>query len=122
MFIGLIVGAVVCVLALAMSGAGHGWNSAFISAVSIVGAPLAGLAWSARSRGFGRVLAIVVLTGAIAFDVVLWRETMKEGTHYVERVWSSGPGFVLLWAALFASWQLLAATVALRFESVREAA
>jgi len=119
-FLGLIVGVMVCLLALGLSGAGHGWNSAFISAVSLVGAPLAGLAWALRDRTFGLLLAIAVLMGAIGFDMVLWLATQKEGTNFVRKAWEHGPGFVLLWGAMFASWQLLAAATPLCHRRARE--
>lgn len=118
--LGLIVGVIVCVLALGLSGAGHGWNSAFISAVSILGAPMAGLAWSMRDRLFGVLLAIVVVLGAIGFDLTLWFATEKEGTNYAVKAWTHGPGFVVLWAALFASWQLLAAATPFCYRRARE--
>lgn len=117
--LGAIVGVIVCVLALGLSGAGHGWNSAFVSAVSLVGAPLAGLAWAYRDRLLGMLLAIAVLTGAIVFDGLLWLATVKEGTNFARKAWNHGPGFVLLWAALFASWQLLAAATPLCYARAR---
>jgi hypothetical protein len=113
MAVGLGVGLGIACLALLISGAGHGWNAAFISSVSVIGAPLSALAWSSRKKHIGFFLAITVLLGALIFDVLLWGATMSEGTSYVKKVWSWGPGWVLLWGALFASWQLLAASVVL---------
>ena len=120
--IGLLVGVSVALLALGMSGAGHGWSSARFSAVSVVAAPLAALAWSYHGRLAGFVLAIVVVIGAVGSDVLLWRETVSEGTYYVRKVWDAGPLWFVLWGVLFASWQLLAALVTLRGVRTRGAA
>jgi hypothetical protein len=111
--LGLLAGIGVAVLALGMSGGGHGWNSAFISSVSVVGSPLAALAWSLRHRRAGIALAAVLLIVAVGFDILLWSETKSEGSHYAAQVWNAGAGLVMLWGALFACWQLLAATTIL---------
>jgi hypothetical protein len=111
--VGLLVGLGVTALALAMTGSGHGWGSGLLSSVSIVGAPLAGLTWSQRRRRGGFLLAMAVLLGALGVDLILWRETVSEGTSYLARVWWSEPGLVLTWAVMFASWQVLAVIVVL---------
>jgi hypothetical protein len=111
--VGLFVGLGVTALALAMSGFGHGWGSPLLSSVSIVGAPLAGLAWSLRKRRGGFLIASAVLVGALGFDLMLWRATLNEGTSYLARVWRNGASLVLIWAVMFASWQMVAAIVVL---------
>jgi hypothetical protein len=111
--VGLLVGLGATYLALGLSGFGHGWGSALLSSVSLVGAPLAGLAWSLRERRGGFLLAVAVVLGALGFDLMLWRETLSEGTSYLASVWGAGAGLVLIWAVMFASWQVLAAIVVL---------
>jgi hypothetical protein len=111
--VGLLVGLGATALALAMTGSGHGWGSGLLSSVSIVGAPLAGLAWCLRRWRSGFLLAMAVSLGALGVDLILWRETMSEGTSYLARVWWSAPELLLAWAVMFASWQVLAAIVVL---------
>jgi hypothetical protein len=118
--LGVGVGIGTAVLALGMSGFGEGWNSAFISSVAVLGAPLAALAWSMRERRAGFFLAGVDLLGALAFDLLLWHETLQEGTYYVAKVWRSEPEVLLIWGGLFVSWQIVAALVV--FEGLRERA
>lgn len=108
---GFAVGCVIVFLALGMSGAGHGWNSAFISSVSVVGAPLAGVAWALRGKLAGRVLAACAIVLGVGVDYMLYAATMAEGVEYVAKVWRVMPGFMVMWGVLFLSWQVLAAVV-----------
>jgi hypothetical protein len=119
---GLMVGLLVAFLAVGISGAGHGWNSAFISAFSVVGAPVSALAWVTRKKRAGVLAALAMLLAALCLDLVLWGQTMAEGTRYVRRVWESGPVWLLVWALLFASWQVLAASVIIGYLHPRSAA
>lgn len=110
--LGLSIGAAVTLLAIGMSGGGHGWNSAILSVFSLAGAPLTGIACAFRGTRFGRVLIVMCLCGAIALDGLLLTATLDEGTEYVAKAWNAAAGWVLAWATLFASWQLIALVAA----------
>jgi hypothetical protein len=110
-FFGFAVGCLVAFLALGMSGVGHGWNSAFVSSISVVGAPLAAVAWTRRGKPSGRVLAICAIVLAVGIDYVLLTATTAEGVDYVSKVWTVIPASMATWGVLFLSWQLLAAVV-----------
>jgi hypothetical protein len=105
--LGLILGAGVAVPAVGMSGAGHGWVSAAISSLSVIGAPLAGMALALRPRRAGRILGSSSLLVAVATDLWLLISTADEGLSYVSYVWRLSAPWVALWALLFISWQVL---------------
>ena len=107
--LGLAVGGTVGILAFAMAGGGHGWTSAGISAISVVTAPIAGLAWFLRKRRAGQILIGLLVVAAVAMNIVLLLETEKEGWEYAYRVWSAEPVFVTLWGVLVLSWQFAVA-------------
>jgi hypothetical protein len=98
----------VSALGLGFAGYGHGWTSASLSVVSIVFAPIAGVAWSLRKKQWGVITSILVVTGATYFDFALWLSTDNEGWEHVAKVWKANPISMLLWGSLLASWQLLA--------------
>ncbi len=98
-------------LSFGMSGLGHGWNSSLVSGFSVFGAPVSGVAWGLRGGRLGQTLGGIALAGGLFLDWLLWRETLAEGSQYASDALDRSPGFVLLWAVLFAAWQLLAALV-----------
>ena len=108
--LGLVVGLVIGGLSVLFTGAGHGWGSGVISSVSIVGAPLAGVAWVMRGRALGRTLAVCSLLVGVVTDVWLLIATVGEGTSYLGKVLSAMPLLLLLWVVLFSGWQLVAVT------------
>jgi hypothetical protein len=118
---GLAVGATIAMSSLAMSGAGHGWNSAAISSLSIIGAPAAGFAWS-HGRKSGIVIAVLAVALAVFIDVAIWTATQEEGVEYARKVYFQGGSLVPVWASLMALWQSLAAAalVANCFSAWRE--
>jgi hypothetical protein len=110
--LGLIVGLAVAALAGGMSGAGHGWTSASISVFSIVAAPLTGIAWGFRRHHWSLWLSLLLVITAIVLDALLLLMTKYEGIHYFNRVLTAMTDGVMLWALLFATWQLWAITAA----------
>jgi len=62
-----------------------------------------------RTRDRGLALPLIVAAGAIVPDVLLLDLTLAEGTYYVEKVWNASATLIVVWAVLFASWQILAA-------------
>ncbi len=113
---GVVLGGATAVLALGMGGAGHGWCSAVVSALSIVGAPMACIAWSRRETS-GVVLPYIVVAFALALDFGLCALTMQEGFEYARRVVDVMPGYVVLWLLLFGSWQVLGFAALLRVQN-----
>jgi hypothetical protein len=114
--VGFIIGATVALLAFGLSGAGDGWNSAFISGVSVVLAPLSGLAWAKREGRIGLWLAVLLVGSAVVADVGMWSATVDEGVHYARAAWRGSKAVVLIWALLWSSWQVAAvAVLATRF-------
>lgn len=111
-FLGLVVGLAVFVLAAGMSGAGHGWASAGVSTISVIAAPLTGIAWGFRRHRWSVWLSLLLIVTAIVFDFILLLATKAEGYYYVERVLSAMSDRVVLWALLFVSWQLWALATA----------
>ena len=106
-------GVVIAVMALAMSGGGDGWNSAFISASAVITAPAGALIWFGRGRRFARVAAILLTIVNVAILAFLVHESIREAM-YVARVWDSMPWMVTLWAALWMFWLALPVVVAAR--------
>ena len=109
-FLGLLLGGYIALCAAAMTGFGHGWGSAMTSAISVVGYPLATVAWRRRREVLGACLAVIAVAIALYADVKIYSDTVREGMEYVGRV---SPTFRLQWGALFASWQVLAVIVLL---------
>src|SRR5690242_19979814 len=85
--VGLLVGLGTAVLAVGMTGAGDGWNSAPVSCASLVGAPLAAVAWTASVRRMSLLWATVALIGGLCIDALLCYETLAEGLEYATRAW-----------------------------------
>jgi hypothetical protein len=108
---GVVAGLTIGFLALLFTGAGHGWGSGVISALSIFAAPLAGLSWS-RRRTLGIVLGGPVTCFALLLDLALLNGTINEGTNYFALIWERVPGLLLLWASMFAAWQIAAIAAA----------
>ncbi|OAI57389.1 hypothetical protein AYO49_02165 [Verrucomicrobiaceae bacterium SCGC AG-212-N21] len=106
--LGLVTGLVISGLAALFTGAGHGWGSGVVSSSSIVGAPLAVVAWTMRRRPLARTLAVIALLVGIVTDAWLWFATASEGVSYFIKVWNSMPLLLVLWLSLFIGWQLVA--------------
>jgi len=105
---GVAVGMVISGLAAFFTGAGHGWGSAVDSSLSLVGAPLAGVAWALRGTKRGGVCACVAVLIAGFTDAILWSDTVEEGVSYVGKVWNAMPGPLVMWGVLFVGWQVMA--------------
>jgi hypothetical protein len=78
--IGFVYGAIVTFLAFLIAGAGHGWNSALVSAVSLLLIPLALCAWIRR----GRALLLLAVVAAVVSDCALLAATSREGFDYLK--------------------------------------
>jgi hypothetical protein len=105
---GVVSGGVSFFLGMAISGTGHGWTSA--GTVAIVGAltaPAAAVAWLARNRWPGRVLAGAIVVLNVFMDAMTIAESLDAEHGMVHRVWGTMPGVVILAAVLAAVWQIL---------------
>jgi hypothetical protein len=111
--LGLVYGGTVAVLAISLSGGGHGWNFASISAVGVILVPAFGIAL-ASPRKERRGLLWMVTAAMIIADVFLVLGTESEGWTYFESVWSRGAGYVVTWAILWFAWQLAALATLIR--------
>jgi hypothetical protein len=90
-------------LAFSFAGGGHGWLSSFwLSLFSLAVIPLVALAVVWR-RFVPQLVAVLV---AVAFDVGLVLATQREEMKYMERSFSAAPIVVVLWIALWISWQV----------------
>lgn len=105
-FLGLGYAAIIAVLAALMTGAGHGWGSAMISAIGIVLIPLASVARLYQQTQFGRMFVIITAVAAIVTDVWLIVATSSEGFSYVEKVYSAMPLILFVWLILWLAWQI----------------
>ncbi len=111
--LGLVAGMAISGLALLFTGAGHGWNSGTLSATSIVGAPMAAIAWNRRGTRFARVVALITILIGLVTDVWLCSETLRCGVAYFGKVCEAFPLLMLMWTCLFLGWQLIALKVAI---------
>src|SRR5687767_3023135 len=98
--VGLVYAAVIAGLAVAMSGAGHGWNSASISFSGLVLIPIAAIALVYRRRTPGFALAVGMLMAGLSADVWLVIAAQDEGMRYVQRAWTALPGIAIAWFAM----------------------
>ncbi len=101
--IGLVLGALCALLAVAVAAGGHGWNSALpfgLCALLLYPSAFAGARAPDAYRGLNSALLVV----AVALDAWLVVRSLQEGLHYVVPVWPLG----LAWLALWLGWQGLA--------------
>jgi hypothetical protein len=117
--VGLSVGFVIAYISGGMCAAGHGWCSSTLSAVSVFLAPLAGCAWSMRKHAWSLWLSLFVVAAAVVLDIAIVWQSMEEGLYYAAKIWNHVPGTVIFWAALLASWQLLAIFAAITTYKIR---
>ena len=113
--LGLFAGGVIDVLAIMLGGAGHGWCSATISAISVVGASLAAFAWASRGTT-GRVSSAIAVLIAVGGDGWLVIETLREGVSYLKKAVESLPVVFAVWVLIFIGWQALALVSVFRVE------
>ena len=104
----VVAGAGIAWSAVMMAGAGHGWSSQLVSAIGLLTAPLAGVAWLARGETWARLLAGALVAVGLAVDVAILVMTRDEGWDYVGYTWRGAAPFVLVWAFLWPGWQVLA--------------
>lgn len=102
-FIGLGCGCLIAVLALVLSGMGHGWNSTMYSWWAVLIAPVASVAWSKNSLLF-LTLSFVSL---LVVDWLMITGTYSEGLGSVNKAFSRVPFAFLLWTALWAGLHLI---------------
>ena len=100
------------VLAVTLSGAGHGWVSPFFPSFGLLLAgPFAGVAWVWRKRGWGLLLGCALAVLFTVGDYLLWFLTRREGFGYFCKVWDYGPAIVVLWFSAWLYPQALLATM-----------
>src|SRR5258708_38826704 len=103
---GVVSGGVTFVLGIAMSGLGHGWTSA--ASVAMLGAftaPAAAVAWLARNRWHGRILAGAIVVVNVFMDAMTIAESLDAERGMVDRVWDAMPAVVFLAPGLAAGWR-----------------
>lgn len=111
---GLVIGALTAFLGVLFTGAGHGWMGALIpSGMSMIGAPLGLLAWSMRRNATGKPLAAFVVVWAAIADTGLIVATLAEESSHFSRMWNGDLDFVVAWAVLLMTWQILPLIVVL---------
>lgn len=104
---GALVGVATVMMSIGLAGGGHGWTSpVLVSMLSVLAAPVAGVAWSRRGTSHLSFL-LASFAFAVLLDVALLFLTMNEGVNYLETVVKVVPGRVAAWALLFGSWQVL---------------
>jgi hypothetical protein len=70
--------------------------------------PVSVVAWGLRRQAMGKGLALLLIIAAIIANILLVSFTRSEGVEYFERAWSSLRGGVIVWACLWAMWQVVA--------------
>jgi ABC-type sugar transport system permease subunit len=70
-------------------------------------APAAAVAWLARSRWHGRILAGAIVVVNVFMDAAMIAESLDAERGMVDRVWEAMPGVVILAAVLVVVWQIL---------------
>lgn len=95
-------------LSVAISGGGHGWAAAAVAVMfTVFTAPLAVIAWWARHRWPGRVLAILLVLFHTLADALMVDETLRIERGMVGRVWNAAPFLLILAFLLMITWQLV---------------
>jgi len=105
-FLGFIHACITSFLALNIAGGGDGWNSAMISACSLLLMPLASATLVLQVRGTGKIMGALVLGVMVLADILLVVLTLREGTAYVRRVTRAAPVLVLCWATFWIGGQI----------------
>jgi hypothetical protein len=95
---------VIAWMAVGMSGAGHGWNSASITCLGVFVIPSAAVGIVYRRTSGGLAGAIATLLAGVVIDLMLFSATWDEGTEYVARVWNAVPAVVILWLLMWSGW------------------
>lgn len=112
--VGFAIGVLTAFLGVSFVALGHGWGGGLIpSGLSLVGAPLGWLSWSLRKNAAGKPLAAFVVVWAAVADTILILSFISEDVSYFLRLWNGGTGFILFWAGLLLSWQILPVIVVL---------
>jgi len=111
-FTGAAAAAILGFLAMAMTGAGHGWTSPCrLSAFSLVTFPLIGIAAAMRTSNARLFLAGILVLAAIGSDVRLLGSTQAEGVQYFDRALNSIPEVVVSWLVIWICSQAIAAGI-----------
>ncbi|MDH5384371.1 MAG: hypothetical protein OEY18_06655 [Candidatus Aminicenantes bacterium] len=105
--LGLLYGLIIGLLSLLMSGAGHGWNSAFGSILCVFYLPLLGYCWVYKNNRIVSYFLAYIVIGALFTDIILLYETSKEGFYFVGKVLSVSPSIIILWILLWLFWHLV---------------
>jgi len=105
--VGLILGLICGWLAFGLGGLGHGWTSAAsVSWLALLTFPLTGVALALRRRLWGKGLGLLLFMTALVSHIILVSNTYEDGADHFARVWSNEPGLVVVWAALWGTWQV----------------
>jgi len=107
--VGLAVAALAQLLALLVTGAGHGWGQPLrFSPALFVAYPIVFV--RLRSPGTLAWTDVALLAGAGALDLLLVRQTGIEGSEYFHSVMAMPP-IPHLWLLLWLLWQALAVKI-----------
>ncbi|WP_165248593.1 hypothetical protein [Paludisphaera soli] len=102
---GVAYGSFLAASAFVLGGGGHGWCSPILSSIGVFLVPAFGVALAyppERRRPMIKMIAAVVILTDLLLVIASW----QEGASYIAKVWSTIPRLVVIWAILWASWQL----------------
>ena len=112
--VGLLLWFLTQLMAFGLAQAGDGWLAPFYLTLPLfILYPLASIPCFASFRRTAKVewLALFV---AVALDLFLLQNVLRQERDYFLRVWRLGPAVVAIWLALWLGWQLLAIVALVR--------
>lgn len=100
---GVLLSLVTLLMALMLTGAGHGWYGGVLFSLPLLFLYPIALGRAFDSEPGSREADISILIAAIILDVLLLGNTLSD--EYFGRMWDYDPTFVSIWIALWAGWQ-----------------
>lgn len=117
--LGALVGIAGIALSMVLVAHGQGWETApTYATVGLIGAPAAGLAWTAQRRMRRQLFAGLALALGMGANLVLLLGVTDDFAE-IARAWARVPWAVIAWFALWFGWQLTALGRLILFEAPR---
>src|SRR5437016_1504914 len=109
---GLLYSVLIGILAIALAGGGHGWNSGIWSGLGLFLLPAAGFAFGFLDKAFGRYLLSYAIIGMLLIDGWIMLTSYAEGLDYLRNILNSKEGFAtwIFWLGLWIGWQIAVLT------------